>query len=207
MHRWAQGSFVPGCLPKAGRKAQVTSRLCCFQKSVTTTAEHNHPQLSAPPAEAPALPKLTGLWEVCPLPALAAGPPTSTVLSLQPSSNSSRANHRALSHGQGEWKDRDGSRAGTDRAAGREHGWAEEHQPAHAPAPCQQLPLPPADWHISASKGMFWPVGTGGEKAISVWWLLAKPPGQRSKVTGCQGNERVGESCLGQQSPETVANC
>lgn len=136
---------------------------------MTTTAQHNHPQLSASPAEAPAL------QGACPGAGQAAGTPTSTVLNLQPWSNSSRANNRALSHGQGEWKDRDGSRAGTEQAAGQEHCWAEENQPAHAPAPCQQLPLPLADWHISAFKGMFWAVGTRGKRAISVQWLLAKP--------------------------------
>lgn len=146
MHRWTQGLsrllcprvFDKGWQERPGHIQTAASKSLC----VTTTAEHNHPQLSAPPAEAPALPKFTGLWEACPLPALAAGPPTSTVLSLQPSSNSSRANNKALSHGQGEWKDRDGSWAGTDQAAGQEHGWAEQHQPAHAPAPCHQLPSP-----------------------------------------------------------------
>lgn len=40
-----------------------------------------------------------------------------------------------------------------------------QHTPQH---PATSFPLPSADWHISAFKGMLWAVGTGGEKAIYV---------------------------------------
>lgn len=211
IHRWAQSLprlFCPRVSDQGWQESPGHSQTyCSASKSLwllqlsTTTPSCLHHQLKHLPCRSS-----LACRELCPLPVLELArlqglpPAQSWASSHHPTAAEPTRGHSATG------KDRDGSWVGTDWAAGWEHCWAEEHQPAHAPAPHQQLPLPSADWHISACKGMFWAVGTGRKKAISVGWLLAKPSGQRSKVTGCQGNACVGEG-LGQQSPETVANC
>lgn len=127
---------------------------------MTAVAQHNHLQPLTTPAEA-ALP-CQSLPFVGPGAGEAAGIPTSTTLSLQPSPDSNRANNGAPGHRQGERKDTAIRAAcGTDAASwtGKLPG---RGTPACTPAALpDSFPLRPTNWHILICKSRF---GAGGHR-------------------------------------------
>lgn len=137
-------------------------------------AQHNHLlQLFATPAEV-GLPCQSSLtcWSLpfaCPRASEAAGTPTSTAPSLQPSSDSSRDNNGALSHRQGERKDRDTGPAHCMDVASWTGKPLGRGVPVHTPAALpDSSPLPSTNWHVLVCKGRFWAGGTDGRTGISV---------------------------------------
>lgn len=100
-------SIVPGCLRQASRRAQLMARLDvvlprvrdCYSSAQPPTPGLQHQLKWACPARA------HSPVGVCPQAGKAAGSPTNTAPSLQPSSDSSRANKGALGHRQKERTD------------------------------------------------------------------------------------------------------